>query len=180
MRKTVLTFGLLSGAVSAGMMFITLPMIDTIGFKKAEILGYTSIVLSALLIFFGIRSYRENVAGGRVGFGRGMGVGVLITLVSCLSYVAAFQVIYFKLAPDFGEKFMACMVDQARASGASAAKLEETKKQAETMKRLYDRPLTNAALTFLEPFPIGLVVAAASAGILSRTGRKRTDAETAG
>jgi hypothetical protein len=57
MKKNVLTFGLISGAISAVMMLVTVPFVDKIGWEKGEILGYTSIVLAALLIFFGIRSY---------------------------------------------------------------------------------------------------------------------------
>ena len=85
MKKTVLTFGLISGAMSASMMLITVPFIDAIGWKKGEILGYTGIVLSAPLVFFGVRSYRENAGGGRLTFGRGFAVGILITLISSAS-----------------------------------------------------------------------------------------------
>jgi len=59
MKKTVLTFGLISGAIMSLMMLGTLPFIDKIGFDKGEIVGYTGIVLSFLLVFFGIRSYRK-------------------------------------------------------------------------------------------------------------------------
>ena len=67
MKKTVLIFGLIfgliSGAISGAMMLVTIPFVDKIGFEKGEILGYTTIVLSAFLVFFGVRSYRENIAG---------------------------------------------------------------------------------------------------------------------
>src|SRR5580765_6463658 len=104
MKKTVLTFGLISGAISAVMMLVTVPFVDRIGWDKGEILGYTSIILAALLIFFGIRSYRENVAGGRLTFGRGFAVGILIALISSACYVGSWEVVYFKLMPGFGEK----------------------------------------------------------------------------
>ena len=51
---------------------------DAIGFDRGEIIGYTSMVLAFLLIFFGVRSYRDNVAGGTVRFGRAFAVGALI------------------------------------------------------------------------------------------------------
>ena len=70
MKKTVLTFGLISGAILSAMMLATLPFLDRIGFDRGEIIGYTSMVVAFLLIFFGVRSYRDNVAGGTVGFGR--------------------------------------------------------------------------------------------------------------
>jgi hypothetical protein len=87
MKKTVLTFGLISGGVSAAMMLVSIPFVDKIGWEKGEILGYTTIVLSALLVFFGVRSYRENAGGGRLTFGRGFAVGILITLISSACYV---------------------------------------------------------------------------------------------
>lgn len=48
------------------MMLVSIPFVDKIGWEKGEILGYTTIVLSALLVFFGVRSYRENAGGGRL------------------------------------------------------------------------------------------------------------------
>jgi hypothetical protein len=56
MKKTVLTFGLISGAISAATMLATIPFADKIGFDNGAIVGYTLIVLSALVIFVGVRS----------------------------------------------------------------------------------------------------------------------------
>ena len=70
MKRVVLTFGIISGIVSAGLMLSFIPFIDKIGFDKGFILGYSAIVLSFLLVFFGIRSYRENVGGGQISFGK--------------------------------------------------------------------------------------------------------------
>ena len=169
MKKIVLTFGLISGAVSAAMLLLTTAMLGRVGYDRAEILGYAGIVLAALLVFFGIRSYREKVGGGRIGFGRGLAVGLLITLISSACYVAAFQLVYFKLAPDFAERMTACMIDKVKAAGASPQKIEETRQQAQVFKRLWDNPLTNAAITFIEPFPIGLAASLLSAALLRRS-----------
>jgi hypothetical protein len=168
MRKTVLIFGLVSAALYAAMMLATFPLIDAIGIDKTDLIGYTTIVLAALLVFFGIRSYRETAGEGRVTFARAFLVGVLITLVASLCDVAAFQAAYFKLMPQLGEKYAACMVERVRVAGGSPQKIEEAAKQAETLKRLWDDPLTNAALAFAEPFPIGLLAAAVSAAILRK------------
>ena len=89
MKKTVLTFGLLSGALSALMMASTVPFMHKIGFDKGLIVGYTAMLISFLFVYFGVRSYRDNVAGGQLSFGRGFSVGLLITLISCVCYVVA-------------------------------------------------------------------------------------------
>ena len=101
MKKTVLTFGLISGAIVSVMMAITLPFQHSIGSDRAMIIGYTTMVLAFLLIFFGIKSYRDNVAGGSVSFGRAFGVGMLIAVVSSMCYVATWEVIFFNFMPDF-------------------------------------------------------------------------------
>lgn len=172
MRKTVLTFGMIAGAILSVMMLVTLPFADTIGFDRGEIIGYTSMVLAFLLIFFGVRSYRDNVAGGTVGFGRALAVGALIAAVASLMYVATWQLIYYKLAPDFGTKYQAYLLDKERAEGKSEEAIARKKAEMDEFARLYRNPVINAAITFLEPLPVALVVALVSAGVLSR-GRKR-------
>ena len=174
MKKTVLTFGLIGGAIMAAMMFATLPFMDKIGFDRGEIVGYTTMILAFLLVFFGIRSYRENVGGGRITFGRAFAVGVLITMVACACYVVAWEVLYFKFMPDFADKYASYMVERVRASGASQQAIDATLEQMKSFKAMYDNPFFNAAITFLEPFPIGLIVTLISAALL----RKKTIAAT--
>jgi hypothetical protein len=168
MRKTVLTFGVISGVLSSVMMLLTVPFMDRIGFDHGEVLGYTLILASLLVVFFGVKSYRDNVAGGTVTFGRAFLVGLLITIISCLFYVATWEVVYFKIMPDFANRYSAYAVDKARKAGASQETIDQTARQMQQLKAMLDNPLTNAAATFIEPFPIGLVVTLVSAGVLRR------------
>lgn len=169
MKKVVIVFGLISGAISSAMMFLTLPLLNngTINNHNGEVIGYTAIFLSFLLVFFGIRSYREN-AGGAITFGRATAVGLLITLISCVFYVASWEIIYFKLMPDFADKYAARAIDTMREKGATEAAIAAKKKEMEKMKAMYNNPLINAAVTFIEPFPVGLIVTLVSAAILRR------------
>ena len=43
-------------------------------------------------------------------------------------------------------------------------------------KEMYDNPLINAAMTFIEPFPVGLLITLLSAAVL----RKKAGARDAG
>ena len=119
MKKHVLTFGLISGAILSGMMLITIPFHDALGFDRSLIVGYTSMVLAFFMVFFGVRSYRDNVAGGKVRFGRALAVGALIALVGSLCYVAAWQVAFNTFASDYLTKYQTHELDKARAEGAS-------------------------------------------------------------
>ena len=81
MKRTIFVFGLISGAISSLMMVSTIPFLHKIGTTKGAIVGYTAIVLSFMLVFFGIRSNRENVGNGEITFGRAFLVGIGITLI---------------------------------------------------------------------------------------------------
>ena len=168
MKKTVLTFGFLSGGVAALMMFATVPFIDKVGFDRGVMVGYTAMVISFMFVFFGVRSYRDNVLGGRIAFGRAFGVGLLITLISCVCYVVAWQIIYYNFMPDFFDKYGAYVVESAKAKGASAAEIVATEKQMADFRVLYANPFIHAAFTLMEPLPVGLLITTISALVLKR------------
>jgi len=172
MRKIVLTYGLIAGAILSLMMLVTIPFQDRIGFDKGAVIGYTTMVIAFLMIFFGVRSYRDNVAGGSVGFGRALGVGLLITAIASICYVATWQLIYYRLAPDFLDKYSAYTIEKAKTSGASDAVIAARTQETAEFSEMYRNPLINVAITFLEPLPVGVVFAVVTAGVLCR--RRRT------
>ena len=153
----------------------TMFFVKDIGFDKGEIVGYTGMVLAFLLVFFGVRSYRENVGGGKISLGRALAVGLLIMLISSACYVGAWELIYFKFMhasmQDFVAKYQEHEVEKVRNSGgdevAAQAKREEMKK----LMALYENPFVNCAITFLEPLPPGLVITLISALVLKKRGK---------
>ena len=174
MKKTVLTFGLIAGGILSVMMVLSIVFFaDAIGFDRGEIVGYTSMVVAFLLIFFGVRAYRDNVAGGTVSFGRAFTVGGLIAVVASACYVATWEVIYFKVAPNWGVQYRDYLVSKARAEGKSEAAIAETKAETDRFLERYKNPVFNVAVTFLEPLPVALIVTLISAGVLSR--RRKSD-----
>ena len=168
MRKVVLTFGLIGGAMLAAMMLMTVPFAERIGFDKGAYIGYTTMVLAFLMVYFGVQSYRDNVAGGTVTFGRAFKVGLLISLVITACYVATWQVMYYGFMPDFLDRYTAYALEQARQAGASAEAMAAQAKQMQDFGEMYKNPLVNIAFTLLEPLPVGVVFTLVTAGILSR------------
>ena len=173
MKKIVLTFGLIAGAILAGTMLATMPFHDALGNEGGLLIGYTTMVLAFLLIYFGVRSYRDNVAGGRIGFLKALGVGALIALVASACYVATWEALYFGGKSDYIEKYQARELEKARRSGESEAQIEAKAAEMKKFAEMYRNPVFNSAITFMEPLPVALVIALVSAGILSR---RRKDA----
>jgi hypothetical protein len=167
MKKIVLTFGLIAGAILAGTMLATLPFHDAIGNDGGLLIGYTSMVLAFLLIFFGVRSYRDNVGGGRIGFGRALAVGMLIGLVASACYVATWEAMYFGGKSDYIEKYQARELAKMRQAGATEAQVAAKDAEMKKFAEMYKNPVFNSALTFMEPLPVALVVSLVTAGILS-------------
>ncbi len=180
MKRIVWTFGLIAGAVLAVMMVVTVPFMDTLGSDRAEVIGYTTMVVAFLMIYFGIRSYRDNVLDGEIRFGRGFQVGILIALIASACYVVTWEVIYYTTAPDFVERYASTALEKVRASGATEAQLAAKEAEMARFAELYRNPLFNVGITFLEVFPVGLIVALISAAVLSRRSTSRLGQATAG
>lgn len=173
MTRIALIFGTIAALIMSGVFLLTYPFKDQIGFDRAAIIGYTSMVLAFLLIYFGIRSYRDNVAGGRISFVRALKVGAMISAVACVWYVAMWQVVSTTLMPDYMDKYQAYVLEKARTDGETEAQIAERKAEMDKFAEMYKNPLVKAAFTLLEPLPVALVLTLVSAGVLSR--RRKDD-----
>lgn len=167
MKKIVLIFGFISGAIVSVMMALALFFQDKIG-THSLVIGYTSIVLAMLLTYFGIRSYRDNVGKGQITFAKAFAVGISIAVISCLCYVATWEVIFYKYMPDFMDKYTAHRIEELKSSGENPVVVQQKIEKLNAMKESYKNPLVNMAMTFIEPFPVGLVIALISAAVLRR------------
>jgi hypothetical protein len=173
MKRIVWTNGLIAGGIMLGMFFLALPFHEAIGFEYGMVYGYTSMVAAFLFVYFGIRSYRDNVGGGTIGFGRAMAVGLLIVAVASTLYVASWEVYFF--GTDGGTEYIAgyqeYVVKKERDKGATQAQLDSIVAENKAFAEMYQNPVINAGITFMEPLPVGLLIALISAGVLSRKKR---------
>jgi amino acid transporter len=170
MKKTVLTFGLIGGVIISTLMLATVPFAKQIGFDRAEFVGYTVMLLSFLMVFFGIRSYRDNIGNGYITFGRAFAVGALITLITSLFYVITWEVVYFKLMPNFVTDYTNYLLEKMRAAGETQQAIDAKMQQMRDFKQLYDNPLLNPVITLIEPLPVGLLITLISSLVLRKRG----------
>lgn len=170
MKKIVLKYGLISGAIVATLMnvMVWLCVNGKQDFDGTELIGYSMMVLAFLMVFFGIRSYRDNVGNGSVTFGKAFQVGILITLITSAVYVVVWEIVYFNFVPEFVDVYSAHVIQKLQTSGATAAAVTAKTEEMARFKELYANPLFNIGMTFMEIFPVGLLVTLISAGILRR------------
>lgn len=169
MKKIVLSFGLIAGAIVTAMMIVaTTMMYSNPDFKGNDLVGYTTMLIAFAFIFVGVKSYRDKYNGGLISFAKAFKLGLYITLVASTIYVAVWLVEYYLFVPDFMDVYTKCAMKRAAESGATPAQLQE---QAQSMARYaewYKNPLFVILLTYSEIVPVGLVVALISALILKR------------
>jgi hypothetical protein len=168
MKKTVLTFGLIAGFIVSVLMGGSLVLADRIGSGHSMALGYTIMVASFLLIYFGIRSYRDNTLHGQISFGRAFACGILIALVTTVCYVVMWEVLYFNFMPHFMDSYFAAQIHEVQSAGLDSATTAARVAAIQHSQQLYQNPLINMAYTFMEPLPVGLLISLISAALLRR------------
>ncbi|MGD0911880.1 MAG: DUF4199 domain-containing protein [Terracidiphilus sp.] len=172
MKKTVLTFGLIAGVIISVLMDGSLLIASKLGSgHNSMLLGYTMMVASFLLVYFGIRSYRDNTLAGQISFGRAFTCGILITLITTVCYVASWEVIYFNFIPHFMDSYWAAQIHKVQASGLDPATIAAKVAYIQHSQQMYQNPFVNMAYTFMEPLPVGLIITLVSAAVLRRKAR---------
>jgi hypothetical protein len=164
MKKVVLVYGLLAG-FAVIVLSIILQM--SLG-EHSMVTGYVTMIVSLLMVFFGIKSFRDQHNGGSVSFGQGFKVGIMITLIASVFYVVGWEIYSSLYMPNFMEDYSAKMVEEMRAEGATDKEVSDHMAEMEVWKEYYRNPIIRFAMVFLEIFPVGLLVTIISALILKR------------
>ena len=167
MKKVVLTFGLISGVIIAALMWLMLAMMKA-GFTSHSLLmGYATMIIALSLVFFGIKSYRDN-NGGKITFFKGLQIGILISLISAVCYGISWEAYYRTSGSDFMQQYTAQYIEQMRTKGEPEAAIAETQKQMDQFAEQYKNFFVRFGMTLMEILPVGIVVTLISAGLLRR------------
>jgi Protein of unknown function (DUF4199) len=175
MKNTVLTFGLISGLLISVLMGGSLLLAGKVDSGHSLILGYTTMVASFLLIYFGIRSYRDNKLAGQISFGRAFACGILIALISTVCYVVMWEIVYFNFMPHFMDTYFGAQIQKVQSAGLDAATTAARVAAIQHSQQLYQNPLVNMAYTFMEPLPVGVLITLISAALLRRKATKSSN-----
>lgn len=169
MAKIVLIFGLISGAISAGLMWILVSFMKADGsnMDSGMIWGYATMIVALSLVFFGIKSYREN-NGGRITFLKGLQVGILISLICGLCYAVSWEMYYRGSGQEFLKTYTNYYLDKMKKDGASDAEIEKARVDSEQFMELYKNFFVRFGMTLFEILPVGVIVTVVSAALLRK------------
>jgi hypothetical protein len=172
MRKVSLIFGLLAGVLVSVFLIFGIVLWEKTGkFIHSELVGYATMVIALSMIFFGIKSYRDNHQRGVIRFWKGFQVGLLITLVASLMYALTWET-YNQVRPAsataFIDHYIGCQINKMKEKGASAAEVEKEAKKMGDFKEMYRNPVIRFGMTLMEILPVGIIITLISAAILRK------------
>ena len=164
MKKIILIFGLIIGAILATNAIIHMNMMySNPDYKGNDVIGYATLVIIFSLIYFGVRNYRNNYLDGKINFLQAFKTGALICFVASTVYVIFGLLYYYFFAPDFIDVFTDYMI-----RNSAPDEVEATTAQMANFKEMYKNPLFAILITYMEVLPIGMIVALFSAFIVKK------------
>lgn len=112
MKNTVIKFGIYGFILSATLFLAGLYFGQDIDFATQEVVGYLTIVISLIFVFFGIKHFRDHENNGALSLKSGLIIGILISVFTA-SGIAIVDYIYTSVInPDFFKEYAEMMREQ--------------------------------------------------------------------
>ena len=166
MFKSILVYGLVAGIIAGGVLSFT--TVTGVGGHSsyAMAIGYLTMLIALSAIFLAVKSQRDKALGGVIRFWPALAMGLGVSIVAGIIYVACWDATLAFTHMDFAGEYAKAMIAQQQAKGASAADIAGITAQMDQFKAQYANPLYRWPMTFIEIFPVGVLVSLVSAALL--------------
>ena len=165
MTRYAFIYGAVSGAIAAAVLTVSIAA-GTSNHTTSLWFGYLVMLVALSLIFVGVKRYRDVECGGVIRFGRAFGLGVAIAAIAGLVYALVWESYLQISGYDFMADYTRSVLKSMQAEGASQAAIQAEAAEMKAMAESYRNPLFRIPMTFVEIFPVGLLVALVSAALL--------------
>ncbi len=166
MLRIILIFGVAAGLIVAVPMCLMVTFGDPDSATHSQFTGYAIMLVALSLVFVGVKRHRDRALGGVIKFAPALLMGLAISAVAAVVYVIGWEVALAATDFAFMDAYASAAIEAARAKGLSPAEVEALAVQMESFKAQYANPLFRAPITFIEIFPVGVLVSLISAALL--------------
>jgi hypothetical protein len=169
MLRIVLIFGFIAGAIAAGLMWLLIAVQNSgaVDIEHGMTLGYATMIIALSLVFFGVKSYRDN-NGGHITFLKGLQVGILISLICAVCYAGSWELYYRGSGQEFLQKYTAHYIDHMKEEGKSDEEIAKAQADMAQFMEQYRNFFVRFAVTLMEILPVGIIVTLVSAALLRK------------
>src|SRR6201986_2493917 len=130
------------------------------------VIGYLIMLIALSTVFVAIQRRRDTDLGRVIKFWPAFGLGLGISFIAAVLYVVSWETACSIAHLDFAGSYAKAMIAQQQAKGASAEALAKLTAEMEQFKIQYANPLYRWPMTFIEIFPVGVLVSLISAALL--------------
>lgn len=159
MHKLALIYGSIAGVITGAMFFLFHPTDGQVDFEGGEIGGYITMFVAFFAIVIAVQQYRKNHTEGNISFGKAFSLGLYVSLIASMFYVASWELYTSVYDMSFAESYITHLESQLAAEGVGQPQIDQ---QIAEDKKMMDLYASNTAfrmgITFIEIFPIGFIV----------------------
>jgi hypothetical protein len=167
MIRLIALYGTLAGLIVAvPMVWSMMVLTPQTAPDNGAVYGYLTMIVALTAVFLGVKHYRDKVLGGAIKFVPALLVGLGISAVASVFYVVGWEISLAFSGFDFAASYSNAMVEAARAKGASPADLQKAIADGEAFAKMYANPFYRLPITFIEMFPVGMLISLISAALL--------------
>lgn len=166
MTKIALIHGGIAGVIIILAMIIGFALSDGEPSNLSMWTGYLIMIIALSLVFVGVKRHRDRNHGGVIKFLPAFLMGLAIAFVAGTAYVATWEIYLAATGYEFMDKYVASVIAKKEAAGLAGAALDAEIAKMNELAANYANPLFRMPMTFLEIFPVGLIVALVSAALL--------------
>lgn len=166
MTRVMLIFGAVAGVAVAVPMCLLVANSEPGSAATSHFVGYLIMLLALSLVFLGVKRLRDREFGGVIRFVTALLAGLGISAVASVIYVIGWEITLAVTDFAFIDSYSNAAIEAARAAGASPAEMEAVIAKMDDFRRQYANPLFRLPVTFIEIFPVGILVSLISAALL--------------
>lgn len=170
MIRIIFTYGAIAGFIAIVVIIASIAVGAGQSYQEhLEWVGYLVMLVALSMIFVAIKRYRDQELGGVITFGKGFVAGIGIAAVAGVIYVVLWEIYLVLTDYAFIGEYTQSVIAEREASGVSDAELETLKADMARMVEQYGNPLFRLPITFMEIFPVGLLITLVSAAVLRKS-----------
>jgi hypothetical protein len=167
MFSRILNYGLIAGLLAGvPLSVIVVAFHDHTPEPYGMVIGYAIMLVALTMVFVAIKRHRDIDLGGVIGFWRALAVGLGVSFVAGVLYAVTWDAALAITGADFIGAYAKSLIAQKQAAGVTGEALAKFITEMEDLKRLYANPLFRLPMTFIEIFPVGVLVSLISAALL--------------
>lgn len=169
MKKISVIYGLIGGLIVSLFMVLTIPNMgaDT-DMTQSMFMGFASMIVALSTVFLGIKKYRDVYLNGVISFGKAFLTGLYISLIASTLYVATWMIVSDLYMPNFMENYVEAQLNAFEQTAATAEEISQKREELNAMAESYKNPVIKALYTYMEIFPVGLIITLISSLVLKR------------